>query len=133
MSVNKVILVGRLGKDPELRYTPGGVAVASWSMATDRKYKNREGQFVEDTQWHNIKVWSGLAETCEKYLAKGREVYVEGRLETREYEKDGVKRYWTEIVAQTVQFIGGKGNGSEASTGRAPEPDPVFDDADIPF
>lgn len=133
MSVNKVILVGRLGRDPELRYTTSGVAVATWSMATSRKYKNRDGEFVEDTQWHNVKVWQALAETCEKYLEKGREVYVEGRLESREYEKDGIKRYFTEVIAQSVQFLGSRGNGTHAAAGPAAPEEAGYNDADIPF
>ncbi len=132
MSVNKVILVGHLGKDPELRYTTGGAAVATWTMATNRKYKNRDGALIEDTQWHNVKVWQALAETCEKHLSRGRHVYVEGRLESREYEKDGVKKYWTEVIANTVQFLDGRGNGSAAS-GPAVEPMQAYDDGDIPF
>ena len=131
-SVNKVILVGRLGKDPELRYTPSGTAIATWSMATSRRYKDRDGNLVEDTQWHNIKVWAAQAENCERYLSKGRQVFVEGRLESREYEKDGVKKYWTEIVAETVRFLGTGQRGANDNAS-APEPAPEFTDADIPF
>ena len=132
MSVNKVIMVGRLGSDPELRNTQGGTASATWRMATNRKYKDRDGNFVEATQWHNVKVWGAQAENCEKYLSKGREVYVEGRLEHFQYEKDGATKYWTEVVADTVRFLGGAGNGTHASTDEA-SPPPQYADADIPF
>lgn len=132
MSVNKVILVGHLGRDPELRYTQSGTAHASFSIATNRRYKDGDGNYVDDTQWHNIKVWGPQAEHCEKYLSKGRQIYLEGRLNHREYEKDGVKRYWTEVVAENVRFLGSRGNGTHASTGDDPTP-PAYDDADIPF
>lgn len=107
MSVNKVIILGRLGKDPEIKYTPQGKAVANFSVATSESW-NKEGQKVEKTEWHNIVVWGKLAELCNQYLSKGRQVYLEGKLETRSWEdKDGTKRYTTEIIASTVQFIGG--------------------------
>ena len=107
MSVNKVILVGWLGRDPELRYTQSGTAVATFPIATNRVYKDRNGERVEQTQWHNVKVWAAQAESCEKYLTKGRQVFVEGRLESSPYEKDGVKKYWFEVVADAVRFLGG--------------------------
>lgn len=109
--VNKVILVGRLGRDPELRYTQGGTPVCKLSVATDRKFKKGD-EFVEETEWHRVTVWSKSAENCAKFLEKGRQVYVEGRLQTSSYEKDGEKKYSTEIVAETVQFLGGKGSGA---------------------
>ena len=107
MSVNKVILVGRLGKDPEVRYTTSGIAVTNFSLATSEFYKDRNGERQERTEWHNIVVWDRLAETCAKYLKKGRQVYIEGRLQTREYDdRDGNKRRITEIVATQMQMLG---------------------------
>lgn len=111
MSVNKVILVGRLGKDPEVRFTNTGSAVGNFSMATSEIWNDREGKRQERTEWHNIVVWGKQAEHCGQYLAKGREVYVEGSIRTRSYDdkNTGAKRYITEIVAQRVQFLGGGG------------------------
>ena len=110
-SVNKVILIGNLGKKPELRYTPGGQAVGQFSIATNERWGGKDGQPAQErTEWHRIVVWGRTAENCGQYLDKGRSVYVEGRLQTREWtDKEGQKRYTTEIVAQTVQFLGGKG------------------------
>lgn len=134
MSVNKVILVGRLGRDPELRYTPQGVAVATLSMATDRRYKDREGKAVEETQWHRVVVWAGQAESCERYLSKGRQVYVEGRLQHRSYEKEGQTKYMTEVVADAVRFLGSGAGGGAAGAGPAVSGEAAhYDDADIPF
>ncbi len=108
MSVNKVILLGRLGQDPELKYTPGGAAVCNFSMATTEAWTDKQGQKQEKTEWHRIVVWGKLAELCNQYLAKGRQAFVEGRLQTRSWDdKEGQKRYTTEIMANTVQFIGG--------------------------
>jgi single-strand DNA-binding protein len=108
MSVNKVILLGRLGQDPELKYTPGGSAVCNFSMATTESWTDKQGQKQEKTEWHRIVVWGKLAELCNQYLAKGRQAFLEGRLQTRAWDdKDGNKRYTTEILANTVQFIGG--------------------------
>ena len=108
MSVNKVILLGRLGQDPELKYTPGGAAVCNFSMATTESWTDKQGQKQEKTEWHRIVVWGKLAELCNQYLAKGRQAFVEGRLQTRSWDdKDGTKRYTTETMATTVQFIGG--------------------------
>src|SRR3990167_2357951 len=108
MSVNKAILGGRLGADPEIRFTGTGRAVANFRIATDSVWKDRDGNRQKTTEWHNIVVWGQQAETCAKYLTKGREVYVEGEIRTRNYEgKDGVKRYVTEIIAQQVRFLGG--------------------------
>ncbi len=116
MSVNKVILVGNLGAKPELRYTPGGQAVANFNIATSERWGGRDGQQAQErTEWHRIVVWGKTAENCGKYLDKGRQVYIEGRLQTREWnDKEGQKRYTTEIVAMTVQFLGGGGRGGEA-------------------
>ncbi|WP_225072760.1 single-stranded DNA-binding protein [Desulfuromonas sp. CSMB_57] len=123
MSVNKVILVGNLGKDPELRYTASGTAVANFSLATTERYKDREGQTQEKTEWHNIVAWRQLAEICGKYLQKGKQVYIEGRIQTRSYDdKDGNKRYITEIVADQMQMLGRVGD--ENSGGGAPRREP---------
>ncbi|MCF6180039.1 MAG: single-stranded DNA-binding protein [Geopsychrobacter sp.] len=109
MSVNKVILVGNLGKDPELRYTPSGAAVATFSLATTERYKDRDGNRQEKTEWHNIVVWRQLAEICGKFLHKGKQVYIEGKIQTRSYDdRDGNKRYMTEIVADQMQMLGSK-------------------------
>lgn len=108
MSVNKVILLGRLGQDPELKYTPGGSAVCNFSLATTEAWTDKQGQKQEKTEWHRIVVWGKLAELCNQYLAKGRQAFLEGRLQTRSWDdKDGNKKYTTEILASTVQFIGG--------------------------
>ena len=111
MSVNKVILLGRLGQDPELKYTPSGAAVCNFSMATSETWNDKNtGQKQERTEWHRIVVWGKLAELCNQYLAKGRQSFVEGRLQTRSWDdqQTGQKRYTTEINATTVQFIGGQ-------------------------
>jgi len=111
-SVNKAILIGNLGKDPELRYTPSGQAVASFSIATSEKYKDKDGNWQERTDWHNIVVWGRQGENVKEYLRKGRPVYVEGRIQTRSYDdRDGNKKWITEIVAQRVQFLGGREGG----------------------
>ncbi|MHB8069542.1 MAG: single-stranded DNA-binding protein [Desulfobaccales bacterium] len=136
VGVNKVIIVGNLGADPEMRYTAGGTAVAKFRIATSEKYKDRQGNMQERTDWHRVTVWGKLAEICGQYLVKGKQVYVEGRLEYGSYEKDGVKHYTTDIIANTMQMLGGGGNGS-----RSQEPEPPFgppeggipDDQDIPF
>ena len=109
MSVNKVIVLGRLGQNPELKYTPSGAAVCNFSCATSESWTDRNGQKQEKTEWHRVVVWGKLAELCNQYLAKGRQVYVEGSLQTRSWEdKNGVKRYTTEINARTIQFLGGQ-------------------------
>jgi single-strand DNA-binding protein len=115
MSVNKVILVGRLGQNPEVKYTPAGAAVANFSIATNESWVDKQGQKQERTEWHRIVVWGKLAELCQQYLTKGRQAYIEGRLQTRQWQdKDGQTKYTTEINAQTVQFLGG---GNERSAG----------------
>jgi len=107
--VNKVILVGNLGKDPEVRYLDNGVAVANFSIATTENYKNKAGERVSQTEWHNVVVWRGLAEVAEKYLKKGASVYIEGKIKTRKWEdKDGNTRYNTEILADNMTMLGGK-------------------------
>ena len=111
-SVNKVILVGNLGRDPELRYIQSGQPVANFTLATNDRWRDKEGNNQERTEWHRIVVWGKSAENCAQFLQKGRSVYVEGRLQTREWEdKEGNKRQTTEVVAQTVQFLGGRGGG----------------------
>mgnify|MGYP006093785163 CR=1 FL=1 len=107
--VNKVILLGNLGKDPEVRYLDNGVAVANFSLATTENYKNKEGQRVSQTEWHNIVLWRGLAEVAEKYLKKGASVYIEGKIKTSKWEdKDGKTRYNTEILADNMTMLGGR-------------------------
>ena len=149
MSVNKVILVGNLGKDPELRYTSSGTAVATFSLATSERYKDRNGEQQEKTEWHNIVAWRNLAEICGKYLHKGKQIYIEGRIQTRSYDdRDGNKRYITEIVADQMQMLGSRDEmGGGRSRGgddfdQRPEPqtrehqvsEPPFNpDDDIPF
>ena len=116
MSVNKVILVGRLGQDPEVRKTPSGAAVANFSVATNESWVDKSGQKQEKTEWHRVVVWGKRAELCQQYLSKGRQVYLEGRLQTRSWDdKDGQKKYSTEVQVQNLQFLGGQG----ASTGGA--------------
>ena len=130
-SVNRVILIGNLGRDPELRYTAGGQPVASFSVATNERWNDREGKTQERTEWHRIVVWGKQGENCANYLQKGRTVYIEGRLQTREWEdKEGQKRQTTEVVAQTVQFLdrrdgpprgaGAPSASSESEPGPAP-------------
>jgi single-strand DNA-binding protein len=143
-SVNKVILIGNLGRDPELRYTQSGQAVANFTLATTERFPARDGgERQERTEWHRIVAWGRTAELCAQYLSKGRSVYVEGRLQTREWEdKEGQKRRTTEIVALNVQFLGGREGGGGAGAG-APRPAggaPSLDDEgspppsdDIPF
>ena len=145
-SVNKVILVGNLGRDAELRYTPGGAAVAKFSLATTEVWNDKAGQRQERTEWHNIDLWGKQAESLSEYLVKGKQIYVEGRLQTRQWDdKDGNKRYTTEIRGDRIVLLGGgagRGGGSmqrggEESMGgaHAPSPDvaePLTDD-DIPF
>jgi len=144
-SVNKVILVGNLGRDAELRYTPGGTAVSKFSVATTETWNDKNGQRQERTEWHNIDLWGKQAETLTEYLVKGKQVYVEGRLQTDEYtDKEGVKRKSTRVRSDRVVLLGGggggrggasMGRGGESMGGQAPGPEasePLTDD-DIPF
>lgn len=143
--VNKAILVGNLGRDPELRTTPNGQSVVNFTLATSETWTDKSGERVERTEWHRIVVWGRTAEMCAQYLSKGRTVYVEGRIQTREWEdKDGNKRYTTEINASTVNFIGprtsgggGSGGGASGGTSGGGEPsggnDRPSDDADPPM
>jgi single-strand DNA-binding protein len=144
-SVNKVILVGNLGRDAELRYTPGGAAVATLNMATTEVWNDKSGQRQEKTEWHRVVLWGKSAESLTEYLTKGKQIYVEGRLQTRQWDdKDGNKRYTTEIRGDRIVLLGGGGRGAGASVPRgdesvgshapspAPESEPLTDD-DIPF
>ena len=142
-SVNKVILVGRLGKDPEVKYTQGGTPVARFSLATDETWKDQAGEKQQRTEWHNIVAWSKLAEICGQYLTKGRLIYIEGRLQTRTWEdKDGNKRSTTEVRADNMVMLSGKfeetrserGVAAAAPTASAERPvEPEITDDDIPF
>jgi single-strand DNA-binding protein len=123
--VNKVILVGNLGSDPDVRFTQSGQAVAHFNIATTDSWTGKDGQQQERTEWHRIVVWGKTAENCGKYLSKGRQVYVEGRLQTRDWQdRDGNKRQTTEVVAQEVQFLGG-GGGSGARAGTPEDSQPA--------
>ncbi len=148
MSVNKVLLLGNLGNNPEIRYTNTGTAVANFNLATSESWNDKTGQKQERTEWHRVVVWGKLAELCEKYLSKGRQCFVEGRLQTRSWDdKDGNKRYTTEIVASTVQFLGGANaqapqvNASAGSQSGMGEPvgdmpqaqESAFTEDEIPF
>ena len=132
--VNKVILVGNLGKDPEVRYLDNGVAVANFSLATTENYKNKAGDRVSQTEWHNIVLWRGLAEVAEKYLKKGASVYVEGKIKTRKWEdKEGNTRYNTEILADNMTMLGGKQSQDDSpSLSSTPSDNSVKTD-DLPF
>jgi single-strand DNA-binding protein len=114
-SVNKAILVGNLGRDPEMRYMPNGEAVCNFSIATTENWKDKNGQKQEKTEWHNIVMYRRLAEIAGEYLKKGRPVYIEGRLQTRKWEKDGVTRYTTEIVADQMQMLGSREGGGSSN------------------
>src|SRR3989338_6645393 len=117
-SINKVILIGNLGQDPEVRYTAGGQAVATLNIATNERWLDKKtNQWQDRTEWHRVIVWGKQAENCKEYLSKGRPVYIEGRLQTRKWEdKQGQTKYTTEIVAQTVQFLGSRESGSRGMT-----------------
>ena len=140
MSVNKAILIGRLGKDPELRYTPSGKAVTSFPLATTERWTGADGQRNESTTWHNIIAWGKQAELLKEYLSKGREVFIEGRIDNRSYDdKEGNKRYISEVVVQNFSFIGSRGDqdSSPRSESESPPP-PASDDLgssddDLPF
>lgn len=127
MSVNKVILVGNVGKDPEVRYLEKGVAVANFSLATtERGYTAQNGtQVPERTEWHNIVAWRGLAELAEKYIRKGTQLYIEGKIQTRSWEKDGIKRYTTDIIAETIQLMGKKPEQGEGTSTLASAPSEI--------
>lgn len=148
-SLNSARIIGYVGQDPEVRYTQGGQAVSNFSVATSEKWKDRDGKIQERTEWHRIVVWGKQAESCAEYLRKGRQVYVDGRIQTREWEdKDDNKRYTTEIVAMRVLFLGKDGSDSSGGQqpqqrggggfrqqrgGRGRDQGPPPDDSDIPF
>ncbi len=140
-SLNKVMLIGNLGADPEVRYTAGGTAVANLRIATTEVWNDKNGERQERTEWHRIVVWGRQAEHCGEYLRKGRSVYVEGRIQTRDWEdRDGNKRYTTEVKADSVLFLGsrsdadgGYGGGSSRRDSMAADEPPPLDDSDIPF
>ena len=147
-SVNKVILVGNLGRDAELRYTPGGAAVATLNLATTEVWNDKGGRRQEKTEWHRIVLWGKQAESLQEYLTKGKQIYVEGRLQTRQWDdKDGNKKYTTEIKADRITLLGGGGGGGRGASmdrgsavaahaggggGDEPPMEPITDD-DIPF
>ena len=126
MSVNKVILVGHVGNDPDVRYLDSGTPVANFRMATSENYTNKNGEKVTQTEWHNIVLWRGLAEVVEKYVKKGMQIYIEGRLRTRSWDdKDGNKRYTTEIVGDNMQMLGKKSDVSDERSNVSSENNPI--------
>jgi single-strand DNA-binding protein len=144
--VNKVILVGNLGRDPEVRTTPNGQTVASFTLATSRRWKDKDGNRQDQTEWHNIVVWGRQAEVAGQYLTKGKQVFVEGRLQTRSWEdkNSGEKRYKTEVVCENFQMLGGRGDSGSGARSTAdpghgdhdehsPAPGAGMEDDDIPF
>jgi single-strand DNA-binding protein len=139
-SVNKVILIGNLGQDPELRYTPSGQAVTKFSMATNRHWRDKDGQPQVSTTWHNIVCWGRQAEVAKEYLRKGQPVYIEGRIDNRSYEdKEGIKKWISEVIVRNLQFIGGRPEQAEApipppqEQPAEPPPDVTTEDDDLPF
>ncbi|MBN1850344.1 MAG: single-stranded DNA-binding protein [Deltaproteobacteria bacterium] len=137
-SVNKVILIGNLGTDPEVRYTPSGTAVANFNVATNEQWTNKDGEKGERTEWHKIVAWGRLGEICGEYLRKGKQVFIEGRIQTRSWEdRDGNKRYTTEIVAQAMQMLGSvdsREGRAQSVEERFPTEEPVtIPEDDIPF
>jgi single-strand DNA-binding protein len=135
--INKVILVGHVGKDPEVKYLEGGVAVAKFPLATSETYKNKEGQRVESTEWHNVVMWRGLAEIAEKYVVKGKLLYIEGKIRTRQYGEENNKKYFTEIIADEMKMLGGPRteNGDQGSNTQQVSEVPVSaaPSDDLPF
>ena len=138
--INKVILIGNLGGDPELRTTPGGSSVASFTLATNETWNDKDGNKQERTEWHRIVAWGRLAEICGQYLSKGRQVYIEGRLQTRSWEdKQGNQRKTTEVIARDMQMLGGRGEGggerpqSGAGTPEFEAETVKIEDDDLPF
>jgi single-strand DNA-binding protein len=140
MSVNKAILIGNVGKDPEVRYLEGGTTVARFTLATSESYKNKSGETVTNTEWHNIIAWRQLAELVEKWVVKGKQLYVEGKITNRNYDdKDGNKKFISEIVADSIQFIGKKDDDQKPRTQEStglPDPDnvrPLDGEDPLPF
>ena len=137
-TINKVILIGRLGADPELKYMPSGDPVANFNLATDESYRDKDGNTQEKTEWHRIVAFRRLAEICGEYLKKGKLVYIEGRIQSRSWEdKNGVKRYTTEIIANTMQMLGKKGEMDESAKDQPPQDTNSqkleSEDEDLPF
>jgi single-strand DNA-binding protein len=139
-SLNKAMLIGNLGKDPEVRYTASGQAVASFNLATSEKFKNKSGEWEERTEWHRVTLWGKLAEIAGEYLSKGKTVYIEGRIQTRKWQDNtGNERYTTEIVGDKMQMLSPKGerkggdSGGGSSSGGGSYEEPPFQDDDIPF
>jgi len=140
-SLNKVMLIGNLGRDPEVRYLSSGKPVANFSIATTDSWKDKEGKQVEKTEWHKVVAFDKLAEICSEYLSKGKKVYIEGRLQTREWQdQSGQKRYTTEIVAQNMLMLGSKGGPAEATPAEGSSEEVVYEpvnnkgsNEDIPF
>jgi len=122
MSINKVILVGNVGKDPEVRHLDSETSVANFSLATSESYTNKNGERVENTEWHNIVCWRKLAGIAENYVKKGSQLYIEGKIKTRSYDQDGVKKYITEIYADTLQLLGKKNDNGQAEPSRSFQP-----------
>lgn len=138
MGINKVILVGNVGKDPEIKHLENGTAVANFPLATSESYKNKSGEKVTNTEWHNITVWRGLAEVVEKYVKKGNQLYLEGKIKTRSWDdKDGNKRYTTDIIANNMEMLGAKSNSNtqnEAAPQQKQADEPVNEETDdLPF
>lgn len=132
-SVNKAILLGHVGKEPDTRSTQGGTSVSNFTLATSESFKNNQGQKVDETEWHNITTWGKLADLVGQYVNKGDLVYVEGKIKTESYEKDGTKRYTTKIIANQVKFLSPKGSKGQNNTQQG-APAPSLDDlGDIPF
>ena len=138
--INKVILIGNLGRDPEVMTFDNGVKKASFSLATTESYRNKDGNRVEQTEWHNIVLWRGLAEVAEKFLQKGSQIYLEGKIKTRSYEQDGIKKYVTEIFGDNMTMLGrreGAENGEytrqDTRVETAQEPETDVPDDDLPF
>jgi len=136
--LNKVLLIGHLGKDPELKYTPNGTAVCNFSIASSDSYKGDDGNWVDRTEWHNIVVWRKLAEICGQYLKKGSKIYMEGKLTTESYEKDGIKKYITKIVMSDMLMLDKKdaGGGAGSGSGTTETADSVKEETnndDLPF
>jgi len=132
--LNKVMLIGRLGKDPELKYTEKGTAYCNFSIATDESYKDENGNKVERTEWHNIIAWRKLAEICQQYLKKGSKIYCEGKLQTDSYEKDGIKRYSTKIVMTDMTMLDSKGSADKVSDDTTKVTDTASgEEDDLPF
>ena len=131
--MNRVIIIGRVGKEPELKHTPSGAAVCNFSVATTDRYKDKQGARQETTEWHNVTAWQKLAEICGQYLAKGSKVMIEGKIQTRSYDdRDGNKKYITEIIASNMEMLGDKNGTTQQQEQQTAEP-PFSHDDDMPF